>query len=64
MEKCSKTNFILIWTIDIIKEANNHFHNNFRVGFWAHPIGCAYVYLGFTTLLQQIAKQWQEKGKK
>ncbi len=33
MEKCSKTNFILIWTIDIIKEANNHFHNNFRVGF-------------------------------
>jgi hypothetical protein len=64
MEKCSKANFILIWIIDVIKEVNNHFHNNFRVGFWAHPMGYTCVNLGFTTLVQQFAKQWQEKGKK
>lgn len=64
MGKCSRANFILTWTIDIIKEDNNHFHNNLRVGFWAHPIGYTCVNLRFTMLVQQIAKQWQEKGRK
>ncbi len=64
MENYSRANFILTWTIDIIKEINNHFHNNFKVGFWAHLIGYACVNLMFTTLVQQIAKQWQEKGRK
>jgi hypothetical protein len=64
MEKCSKAKFILTWTIVFIKKVNNHFHNNFMVGFWAHPIWYTCVNLGFTTLVQQIAKQWQEKGRK
>ncbi len=64
MENCSRANFILIQTIDIIKEVNNHFHKNFRVGFWTHLIGYTCVNLRFTTLVQQIAKQWQEKGRK
>jgi hypothetical protein len=64
MENCSRANFILTWTIDIIKEVNNHFHNNFRVGFWAHLIGYTCVNLRFTTFVQQIAKECQKKGRK
>jgi hypothetical protein len=37
MEKHARVNFVLTqWTINVIKEINNCFHNNFNFRFRAH----------------------------
>ncbi len=33
------------------------FHNNFRVGFWAYPLGYKRFGLGITSVEQKFAKQ-------
>jgi hypothetical protein len=37
MGKHARVNFVLIqWTINVIREVGDRFHNNFKVGFRAH----------------------------
>ncbi len=57
VKKCARANFVLTSTTNIVKEANDHFHNNFGTRFKAHSLRYTCVNLGFTTLVQQIARQ-------
>ncbi len=34
-----EANFALAWTVNVMKEIDDCFHNNFKVRFKAHPLG-------------------------
>jgi len=48
IEKEHKTKSNKMWSTTTIKVANECFHNNFRVGFWNHPLGYRRCGLGIT----------------
>ncbi len=52
-----EANFVLVWTINVVREINDCFHNNFKVRFKAHPSGYTNVNHKFITLVQQTIKQ-------
>jgi hypothetical protein len=49
MEKCARSNFVLTWTTNVVKQASNHSHNTFRAGFRPHPLWYIGLNLWFTT---------------
>jgi len=57
IEKEDKTTFNQKWSIDAIKVVGQWFHNNFTIGFWAHPLGFKMFNLGFTYETHNIIKQ-------
>jgi hypothetical protein len=38
LKKCASINFVSTWTLYVVREAGDCFHNNFNVGFKAHPL--------------------------
>jgi hypothetical protein len=52
MEKCARSNFVLTWTINVVRQANNCSHNTFKTRFRPHPLRYIGVNLGFTTSIQ------------
>jgi len=52
MEKCARSNFVLTWTTNVVKQASNYYHNTFRAGFKPHPLQYIGVNLRFTTSIQ------------
>jgi hypothetical protein len=57
VKKCARVKFVSTSTTNIVKEASDHFHNNFGNRFKAHSLRYTCVNIGFTTLVQQIARQ-------
>jgi len=47
LKKCARVNFVSTSTTNFVKEAGDHFHNNFRARFKAHSLGYTCVNLGF-----------------
>ncbi len=57
IEKEQRTKFIQAWSTTTIKATSECFQNNFRAGFWAHPLGYRRFSLGSTYAQQRFAKQ-------
>jgi regulator of PEP synthase PpsR (kinase-PPPase family) len=47
LKKCARVNFVSTSTTNFVKEASDHFHDNFRARFKAHSLGYTCVNLGF-----------------
>jgi len=52
MEKCARSNFVLTWTTNVVRQVSNHSHKTFKVGFRPHPLQYIGVNLWFTTSIQ------------
>jgi hypothetical protein len=46
-----------MWSTITVKATSECFQNNFKVGFWAHPLGYKGFNLGITYAQQRFAKQ-------
>jgi len=57
VEKEQKTKFNQAWSTIVIRAANECFHNNFKVGFQAHPLGYRGCGLGITFAQQRFIRQ-------
>ncbi len=57
IEKEDKTTLNKKWSINAIRVVGGWFHNNFRIGFWAHLLGFRMFNLGFTYGTHNIIKQ-------
>ncbi len=52
MEKCARSNFVLTWNTNVVRQASDRSHNTFKARFRPHPLWYIGVNLGFTTLIQ------------
>ncbi len=62
IEKEDIVKFNKTWFIIFIRVASERFHNNFKVGYWVHPLG----YMGFGSRItfaqhKNVKQQWKEK---
>ncbi len=56
IEKCVKTQFIIVWNPLVITKVGHHFHHDFQVGLQANPHMYMGVNLGYIAWVQQHAR--------
>jgi hypothetical protein len=61
VEKINRARFNNAWFVATVKAIGERFHNNFRVGFRAHPLGYRGFGLGMTFQQQIIAKEQRRR---